>query len=107
MPEPGEERVAAARAQHLLGGPQCMATSRGLHQRKLRKIDARRSERRRVRQVRGSEPEDALAGPGKRTKSRHEEPELAHAFAVGQELGERTGGPAAPGEFIIKRRITG
>ena len=38
--EPGEERMAACGAQHLLGRPQRVAAPRSAHQRELGEIDA-------------------------------------------------------------------
>ena len=107
MAQPRDEAVAAARAQHLLRGPECVAPRRRLYERKLREIYAGGGERRGVRQVRRGEPDNALAGPGQRAERRYQELQLPRALGVGQELGERADRPPAAGQLIIECQITG
>ena len=52
-------------------------------------------------------PCHALAGPGQGGQGRQSELQLADAFLAAQDLGQRAGGPAAAGEFLIKHLVTG
>ena len=100
--DPGDEGVAASRAQHLLGGPQRIALSSRAHHRELREIDARGCQRRRIREVRRSKPDHALSGPCKRRQRRKDERELADALMRAKELGEHPGRPSSAGQGLIQ-----
>src|SRR5918999_5885990 len=100
--QPGEKRLAS-RAQHLLRGPQGIATARGAPQRELRKIDPGGRQRRRIRKMRRRKPHDALTRPGERCERRNEKLELADARTLHEELGEHADRPAAAGKLAIER----
>jgi len=105
--KPREQRMAAARTQHLLGSPQRIAPPGRAHQRELGEIDACGRQRRRVRQVRRRKPYDALARPGERRQRRQNELQLADAFAVAEDLAQRAGRPAAARQLAVKRGKAG
>ena len=70
-------------------------------------VDPRGGQRRRVRQVRRGEPDDALARPGQCRERRQHQLELADAFAPAEDLGERPGRPSAAGQLVIQVGETG
>ena len=94
--------MAARGAQHLLGGPQCIASPGGAHHGKTRDIDARGGERRRIGKMRGRKPDDAFARPREGRDGGQHELQLADAFALAQDLGQRAGRPAAAGELAVE-----
>lgn len=62
--QPGEQRMAARRAQDLLGGPERIAPAGSPDHREPGEVDPGCDERRRIRQVRGRKPCDPLSGRG-------------------------------------------
>jgi len=104
---PREERVAAPGAQRLLCRPERVTPAWSAHQREVGEIDAGGRERGRIRQVRRREPDDALARRGQANESRQHQPELADAFQVAKDLGQRARRPAAAGELGVQRRMAG
>ena len=103
--QPREQRVAGARAQHLLGGPQRVAPSGRAHHRQVLERDARGGECRCVRQVRRREPDNAPARAGERGERGQHELQLAHALVLAEDFGERAGGPATAGQLAVERTI--
>ena len=69
--------MATLGTQHLLGRPQSVTPASSVHERELGEVDAGRSQRRRIRQMRRSKPHHALAGPRKRRQCGQDELELA------------------------------
>ncbi len=72
----------------------------------MREVDAGSRKGRRIRKVRRREPDDALAGPRERCQGRHQELQLADAFALAEKLGQRARRPAAAGQFPVEARET-
>jgi len=101
--EPGEQRMAAPGAQHLLGGPQRIAAPGRAHYGKMGEVQAGRRERRRIGQMRRRQPDDALACPGKCRERRQHELQLAYAFTLAQDLAQAPGRPAAAGQLAVER----
>lgn len=106
LAKPGEQRVAAAAAQNLLGGPQRVAPAWGIDHRQLSEIDASRGKRWSVGQMRRSKPHHALAGPRQRRQGRQDELQLAGPGARAEDLGQRAGGPAPARQLSIQDIIT-
>lgn len=84
--QPGEQRVAVARAQHLLGRPQGIAPAWRTDHDKLRQIYPRGGERGCIRQVGRRKPGHALALPGQRRKRRQDQLQFPYPFTLAQEL---------------------
>jgi len=99
--------MAGARAQHLLGRPQRIAPARCPYDGQEFKLHARSGKRRGIGQVRRRKPGDLLALRGQRSERRKDELQLSHAFARGEDLGERPRRPAAAGQLAVERRETG
>jgi len=106
LAKPGKQRAAGSRAQHLLRGPERVAPARRAHHGELREIDPGRRQRRRVRQVGRREPDDALAGAGKPRERRQRDLELTDAFLRTEDLGERSGRPAAARQLAVEGGVT-
>src|SRR6267143_246514 len=99
---PGEHCAAGIRNERLFGRPERLFRRGGAHNDEVRDIDSRRGERRRVGQVRRSdpgEPQSALGQPGKR---RSKQAQLADAFVRRQDLGQRPGRPTPARELGVK-----
>lgn len=58
--QPGEQRVAAGGAQHLLGRPERIAASRGAHDNQMSQIDTGSRQSWGVRKMRRRKPHHAL-----------------------------------------------
>lgn len=104
--QPGEERMTDAGAQRLLGRPERIVPAGGADHRELGEIGTGRGERRRVRQVRRREPQDALARRGQRGERGDEKAELADGPLAAKDLGQRGGRPPAAGQFGVECRET-
>ena len=100
--EPGDERMAGPGAQHLLRRPERIAPARRMDHGEMREIDARRSERGCIRQVRRREPHDPLPGRGKPGEGRQHELELADSFLQAEDFGQGSGRPAAARQAAVK-----
>ncbi len=77
--------------------------SGGAHDGEARKVDTRRGERGRVRQVRRRQPDDALAGPGQPGERRQHELQFADAVPGAEDLAQPAGRPAAARQLAIER----
>ena len=103
--QPCDERMAACRAQRLLGRPKRLAPPGRPHHRQMREVEARSGERRRVRQMRRRDPDDALAGGGKSGKRGHQQGELTDPLKAAKQLGQPFARPAAARQLAVKLAV--
>src|SRR5713226_9552326 len=99
---PGEHRAAGVRDEGLLGRPERFYRRGGAHDDEHRDIDPRRGKRGRVRQVRGSDPGEPQSPIRQGSERGAEQAQLADAFVRRQDLGQRSGRPAAAGKLGVK-----
>jgi len=99
---PCEHAAACGRAQRLLRRPQAVAILGGFDDEYAFQADAGSGERRRVGQVGRGDPGDTFALRGQPGQRRAEDAQLAYAFVLRQDFGERPAGPAAARQFRIQ-----
>jgi hypothetical protein len=90
--------------QRLFRRPQAVAVLDGFDDEHALQGDAGGGERRRIGQVGRGDPGDEFALCGKLRQRRAENAQLAYAFVLRQDFGERAAGPAAARKFGIQRR---
>src|SRR6266699_3359475 len=99
---PGEHRAAGVRGERLLGRPERFFQRGGAHDDEHRDIDSRPGKRGCVRQVRWSDPGEPQSPVRQGGERGAEQAQLADAFVRRQDLGQRSGGPAAAGKLGVK-----
>ena len=104
--QPRRKRMAAPGAQCLLRRPERIAAARRGGDQELREIEPGGSQRGRIRNLRRTDPQDAVTGACQRRQRRQYEPELADTRLIGQELGEPLARPAASGQLDVQGRET-
>src|SRR6266700_3844480 len=99
---PGEHRAAGIHGERLLGRPERFFQRGAAHDDEHRDIDSRRGKRGCVRQVRWSDPGEPQSPVRQGGERGAEQAQLADAFVRRQDLGQRSGRPAAAGKLGVK-----
>lgn len=102
--QPGEQRMAARRTQHLLDGPEHIAPTGRPDHGKLGEVDPGGGQRRGIRQVRRCEPHDTLSCASQGDERRQEQAELADGLVIAKDLGQGGSRPSAAGELRVQDR---
>lgn len=102
--QPGEQRMAARRTQHLLDGPEHIAPAGRPDHGELGEVDPGSGQRRGIRQVRRCEPHNTLACTSQGGERRQEQTELADGLVMAKDLGKGGSGPSAAGELRVQGR---
>jgi hypothetical protein len=100
--EPDEQRPAPCATQHLLRRPKRIAPTRRAHDGEMRQIDAGGCQRRRIRQMRRREPDDAFPRPRECRQRGHQDLQLTYAPEVAEEFGQRPARPAAARKLRVE-----
>ena len=100
--QPGQQRVAGARPQHLLRGPQRILPLLHAYQRQAFDAHAALQQSGCIGPMRRRHPGDAPALPGQRRERRHHALQFPGAFGRVQDFGQRADRPAAARQFAIE-----
>ena len=99
---PAEHAAAGARLQRLFDRPERVLRRAGTHDHHPRQIYAGGLQCWSVWQIRRRDPRNPAAGRGEARERGTKRADLAYAFVLGQQLGKRTGRPAASGQLRIQ-----
>ncbi len=104
---PADHGAASARGKRLFHGPQGIGAICAADDDEPGEIDAGRGERRCVGQMRRRHQRDPAILPRQARQRRHQQREFTDAGMRDQEFGERAAWPAAAGQQVVERSVSG